>query len=236
MDELLQQAREALRRKDGKQALELANQVLDADEASAEAWLIAMKSFQLIYPIDQYDAQNELTCGRYAIRSAGKSEKYRVRKQVYLFYLTKIREVLERDAQVLADGKYILSFYQRTVYFDASGAAVRTMQQDAPVVEAVLRSFQYCTALFDAIPDSAIRRSALLNSRAEEVAVQWRRTYSYLEIRYEMYHSTLSKEMVENGLRQYARFLRAVKNREELAAAPVPFNLYRLDQNAYWDK
>lgn len=231
--ELLRQAEQALRDKEGKRALELADRILEEDDAYAAAWLVAMKSFQLIYPVDQYNPENELSCGRFAIRSALKSEKYRVRKDVYLFYLTKIQEVLERAAAVLADGRQVLSFYQKAVYFDAAGAAARTMEQDAPVVRAVLNSFAYCIALFEAIPDSAIRRSALLNRRAEEIAVQWRRTYSYLEIRYEMYHTTLSREMVEKGLQQYARFLRAVKNREELLRAPVPFNLYRLDQTAY---
>jgi hypothetical protein len=48
-----------------------------------------------------------------------------------------------------------------------------------------------------------------------------------------MYHTTLSRSAVEDGLRQYARFLRNVKGRETLLAAPVPFNIYRLDQTAF---
>lgn len=233
MEELLDEALEALGRKDGPRAMQLAQQVLDEDENNTTAWLIAMKCFQLLYPIDQYKAENELTCARYAIRSAAKEDKYRVRKQVYQFLLTKILEVLQRDEAVLADGKAVVSFYQRTVYFDAAGATARAMEQDKPVVDAVRRTFAYCRELFDFIPNSALVKNAALNRQAAEIARQWRRTYSYLEIRYELYHTTLSRQEVEEGLRQYARFLRPVKNRDELLRAPVPFNLYRLDQAAY---
>ena len=55
------------------------------------------------------------------------------------------------------------------------------------------------------------------------------RTCSYLEIRFEMYHMTLSRDMVEEFLGQYARFLRAVKGREEWIRVPLPFNIYRMD-------
>lgn len=233
METLLDQAARALEQKDGGSALRLAQQVLEQDENNTRAWLIAMKCFQLLYPIDQYDAENELTCARYAIRSASKAEKYSVRKQVYQFLLTKILEVLKRDEEVLADGRAAVSFYQRTVYFDAAHAAARTMENDKPVVDAVLRTFDYCRALFDFIPNSALVKSAALNRQAAAVAQQWRRTYSYLEIRYELYHTTLSRRAVEEGLRQYARFLRPVKNRDELLRMPVPFNLYRFDQTAY---
>lgn len=72
--ELLRQAEQALRDKEGKRALELADRILEEDDAYAAAWLVAMKSFQLIYPVDQYNPENELSCGRFAIRSALKSE------------------------------------------------------------------------------------------------------------------------------------------------------------------
>jgi hypothetical protein len=196
--------------------MELADQILAQDETCSEAWLIAMKCFQLLYPIEQYNAENELTCARYAIRFAPKERKYAVRKQVYSFLLTKVHEVLARDAEVLGDGRSILSFYQRTVYFDATHAGARTMEE-----------------LFEAIPGSAIAKNAQLNAAAAEVAHQWQRTYSYLEMRYEMYHTTLSRSAVEDGLRQYARFLRNVKGRETLLATPVPFNIYRLDQTTF---
>jgi hypothetical protein len=233
MDALLHEAAAALQKKDGRRAMELADQILAQDETCSEAWLIAMKCFQLLYPIDQYNAENELTCARYAIRFAPKERKYAVRKQVYSFLLTKVHEVLARDAEVLGDGRSILSFYQRTVYFDATHAGARTMEEDRPVREAVERSFDYCKALFEAIPGSAIAKNAQLNAAAAEVAHQWQRTYSYLEMRYEMYHTTLSRSAVEDGLRQYARFLRNVKGRETLLATPVPFNIYRLDQTAF---
>lgn len=233
MEELLRQAEEALNKKDGKKAMELADQVLDQEETCSTAWLIAMKSFQLILPIEAYQAENELECARYAIRFAKKEEKYATRMQIYVFFLHKILAVLERDAQVLADGRNVVGYYQRIVYFDASNAAAKTMQEDKPVVDAVWKTFSYCRELFAFIPDSAIKKSARLNRLAADVAKQWQRTYSYLEVRYELYHSCLSQETVEYGLKQYARFLRAVRDRDEILKIPVPFNIYQLDPLAY---
>lgn len=233
MEELLQQAQEALRRKEGKTAMELADQILDQDETCVTAWLIAMKSFQLILPIQAYQAENELECARYAIRFAGKEAKYAVRMEVYTFFMNKILTVLQRDEEVLADGRAIVSFYQRVSYFDATHAAQKTLEEDRPVTEAVRGTFDYCSQLFDFIPDSAIRKSAKLNKLAAEVARQWQRTYSRLEMRYELCHTRMTAEAVEYGLRRYGRYLRAVKGREELIRVPVSFNLDRLDQSAF---
>lgn len=226
---LLEQAEAALRAGEGKRSMELADQILNQDETCVTAWLIAMKSFQLLLPIEAYEASNEIDCARYAIRFAGPGEKYRVRKQVYRFFLDKILAVLKQDEKVLADGRSVISFYQRTVYFDAKRAPERTRREDQPVVDAVLKSFAYCRELFEFIPDGAFKRNASWNRLAAEVARQWQRTCSYLEIRFEMYHMTLSREMVEEFLKQYVRFLRAVREREELIRVPLPFNIYRID-------
>ena len=40
--------------------MDLADRILDQDETCVTAWLIAMKSFQLILPIQAYKAENEL--------------------------------------------------------------------------------------------------------------------------------------------------------------------------------
>jgi hypothetical protein len=234
MEALLNEAAQALQKKDGQRAMQLVDQILAQDETNCEAWFIAMKTFQLLYPIEQYNATNELTCARYAIRFAPKENKYRMRKQVYQFLMNKICEVLKRDTEVLSDGRSILSYYQRIVYFDATHAPERTAAEDRPVVDAVLGSFPYCKELFDFIPGSFLEKNQQLNALAAEVAHQWQHTYSCLEMRYELYHSTLPREMVEEGLTQYARFLRNVKNREEIIAQPVSFNMVqRLDQVSF---
>lgn len=233
MEELLRQAEEALRQKDGKMAMELADRILDQDETCVTAWLVAMKSFQLVLPIQAYKAENELECARYAIRFAKKEEKYGIRMQIYTFFMNKILAVLKRDEEVLADGRSIVSFYQRVFYFDATNATRRTLEEDRPVTEAVRGTFTYCSELFDFIPDSAIKRSARLNKLAAEVADQWQRTYSRLEMRYELCHTRMTTEGIEYGLRQYARYLQAVKTREELIKVPVTFNIDRLDQSAF---
>lgn len=230
MEELLCQAEAALERKDGQAALELVNQILDQEEGCAAAWLIAMKSFQLILPIEKYQAENELHCARAAIYYAPREEKYRVRKQVYLFLMTKILDVLKRDVQVLGDGRDLISYYQRTVYFDAEGAARKTADKDRPVREAVMATFPYCKELFEFIPDSFLKKNMECNRKAAEVAAQWARTMNFLEMRFELCHGTMSEAYVKEGLRQYARYLRAVKNKEEILAQGVAFNIYRLDQ------
>ncbi len=232
---MLKQAEEALRGGDGRQSMELADRILDQDETCVTAWLIAMKSFQLLLPIEAYKASNEIDCARFAVRFAGPGEKYRVRKQIYRFFLDKILAVLKRDEKVLADGRSVIHFYQKTVYFDAQGAPERTRREDQPVVDAVLKSFAYYRELFEYITDGALKRNASLNRLAAETARQWQRTCSYLEIRFEMYHMSLSREMVEEFLRQYARFLRAVKGREEWIRVLLPFNIYRMDQASFLD-
>lgn len=233
LERLILAAEEALRTGDGKRSMELANQALDEDETCVRAWLIAMKSFQLLLPVEAYEASNEIRCAGYAARFAPPREKYRVRKQIYEFFLHKILEVLKRDREVLADGRQVVSLYQRTVYFDAAHASEKTAREDRPVTDAVLKSFAYCRELFDFIPDSAIKRSAALNGLAAEAAAGWERTCGYLEARFEMYRRTMSREMTEDCLRQYARFLRAVKNREERIRRPAAFNIYRLEQASY---
>jgi hypothetical protein len=233
MEELLHQAEQALEKKDGQQALTLVNQILEEDEKNVAAWLIAMKSFQLILPIEKYQSENELECARAAIASAKKEEKYRVRKQVYLFLMTKILDVLKRDVEVLGDGRDLISFYQRTVYFDAAGAAQKTADKDQELREAVMATFAYCKELFEYIPDSFLKKNVACNRKAAEVATQWVRTYNFLEMRFEFYHRTMSKEYVIEGLQQYARYLRAVRGKEEILAREVPFNIYHLNQLPY---
>lgn len=224
MEELLRRATAALHAQDGKTALSLANTILDQDETCWEAWLVAMQSFQLFLPIEQYQAENELQCAKYAIRFAPKEKKHAVRMQVYEFLMTKVTEVLRRDAEVLADGRELIGFYQRTVYFDASGAAEKTAQYDQPVYHAVVNSFDYCTALFDGIPGSAVRRSAKLNRLAADTACQWQKTYSCLAMRIGLYHREMPPEMIRHGLSVYARFLRDVRDAESIIARPVAFN------------
>lgn len=233
MEEWLRQAEEALEKKDGQTALELVNRILDQEEGCVKAWLIAMKSFQLILPIEKYQAENELRCARAAIYYAPKPEKYRVRKQVYLFLMTKILDVLKRDVEVLGDGRDLIGYYQRTVYFDASGAAQKTADRDQPVREAVMATFPYCKELFAFIPDSFLKKNRECSRQAAQVAAQWVRTMNFLEMRFELYRRTMTEDYVKEGLRQYARYLRAVKNKEELLAQEVAFNIYHLDQMTF---
>ena len=221
---MLLQAKEALRNGDGQTALSLADRILDEDETNWEAWYVAMQCFQLIYPIDAYDAANELECARCAIRYAPREQKYRVRKLVHTFLLDKVLAVLERDGQVLSDGRELLGFYQRTAYFDATGAPAKTREKDEPVLAAVRRSFDYCLALFETIPDSALRRSAALNAKAAAVADQWQRTVSLLALRMGLYRHELTREQVQQALQVYGRYLRAVKNKEAIMAKTVAFN------------
>lgn len=164
MNELVEKARAALYRQDGRQALEWADKALEQDEGCSEAWLIAMQSFQLFLPIDSYDPQNEVRCARYAIRFAPANEKSRVRRQVYTFLLNKVLEVLERDAQILSDGRELVSFYQRISYFNASGAPDKAREHDAPLMQAAEKSFAFCSTLFTAVPPSAIKRSRTLEN------------------------------------------------------------------------
>lgn len=230
---MLRQAEEALRRGDGHTALQLADQALEQDEGCWEAWYIAMQCFQLIYPIDNYDASNELECARCAIRCAPKERKYRVRKQVYQFLLDKIIDVLKRDAEVLADGRELLGSFQRAAYFDATGAPGKIRQEDAPVIEAVQRSFAYCMALFEAIPDGALRRSAALNAKAAAAADQWQKTVSFLALRMGLYRCQMSREQIREALKTYGRYLRAVKGREAIMAKTVAFNTIQEPQLPY---
>lgn len=233
MNELVEKAREALYRQDGRQALEWADKALEQDERCYEAWLIAMQSFQLFLPIDSYDSSNEISCARYAIRFAPAQKKAQVRKQVYAFLLNKVLEVLERDAQVLSDGRELVSFYQRTSYFDASGAPDKARTHDAPLMQAAERSFGYCSALFDAVPPSAIRRSRVLETLAERIADQWQRTYSFYAMRMGLVRCQMTQEGVQAGLRQYAQYLRPVRHAEEILRKTVPFNTVGEDQLAY---
>ena len=221
MDDRLIRAQTALYEKDGKTALQLTDEILESDEHNSQAWFLAMQCFQFLYPIDGYDAENELTCARYAIRFAAPKEKYRMKKQVYLFFLEKILTVLQRDADVLADGKELLGFYQRTVYFDAAGAAEKTRAHDESVMSAVQKSFAYCEALFDFIPDSAIRASRELSNKATEVAQAWKRTYGFVAMRVGLYHLELTQEQISGAKDRYARYLRAVKNGEEILKETV---------------
>ncbi len=236
MENLLNRARGALAVKDGKQALALATQVLDTEESCPEAWLIAMKSFQLILPIDQYDPQNELTCGEGAIEESTERERPAVSRKVYRYYLTKIQEVLKRDADVLADGRSLLTYYQAKAYTSPSTAAALTRKKDEPLIRAVLRSFEYCKALFDAVPLDILRQNRVLNEQTRGVAVQWRMTYGYLEMRYEMVGQHLPRKTVEDGIRQYARFLRPLADGRDMIEKPLPFNtIHKLDQTSFWE-
>ena len=221
MNDLILQAEEALYRKDGQTALQITDRLLEQDEGNSKAWFIAMQCFQFIYPIDQYNAENELSCARFAIRSASKEQKYQMKKQVYSFLLEKILAVLKRDAEVLADCRDVLGFYQRTVYFDASGAAEKTRAYDEPVQNAVEKSFSYCEQLFDFIPDSAIRGSRKLNQIAEEIACQWKTTCNYLVMRLGLFHFQLTPEQMNATQMTYTRYLRAVKNKEEMLQKPL---------------
>ena len=230
MEDLLLKAGQALETGDGQRALALVNQILETDEACVEAWLIAMKSFQLILPVDAYKSENELGCAEAAIHYAPKNSKYRVRKQVYLFLMTKILDVLRQDEKVLKEARDLLDWYQREQYFDAAGAPKKLIEKDKPVRDAVYASFEYCRELFEFIPGSFLRRNRECNRRAAEVAAQWARTWGYLEMRYELYGRHLTEDYVADGLRQYARFLRDVRDKEEILAKEVTFNICHLDQ------
>ena len=233
MNELLRQADEALHAQDGRKALELTDAILAEDERCWQAWLIALRSFQLILPIDACDAQNELTCARWAVRFAPKEEKRRVKKQVWTFLYGRILDVLKRDAEVLADARELVGFYQRTVYYDATGAARKTLEHDQPVREAVLRTFDYCDALFDAVPDSEVRRGAMLNRQAAEIAEAWAHTYSCYAMRLGLCHCEMTREGIQEGLKRYARYLRCVRGREDIIRKTVAFNTLQEDQ-AVW--
>ena len=230
---MLLEARKALQNGDGQTALSLADRMLEENEANWEAWYIAMQCFQLIYPIDAYDAANELECARCAIRYAPHEQKYQVRKLVYTFLLDKVAAVLERDGQVLSDARELLGFYQRTSYFDATGAPAKTREKDEPVLAAIHRSFAYCQALFEMIPDSAIRRSAALNQKAAAVADQWQKTIGYLALRMGLYRYELTREQVQKALQMYGRYLRTVKNKEKIMEKPVAFNTLQESQLDY---
>ena len=173
------------------------------------------------------------TCAEYAIRFTRKENKYQMRKNVYSFLMTKILEVLRKDAAVLSDERTLIGFYQRTVYFDASGAAEKTRLQDEPVMNAVTKSFAYCEALFNFIPDSFLRRNKALNEKAAEIARQWQTTYSYVAMRVGLYHLELTREQIHYGLSRYARYLRAVKNREALMQEIAPYNTIHADQSLF---
>lgn len=233
MNELLAKAKEALLRQDGQAALAWADKALEQDETCHEAWLIAMQSFQLFLPIDAYVPENEQNCARYAIRFAPKEQKSSVRRQVYTFLLCKVLEVLRRDAEVLSDGRELVGYYQRTVYFDASGAAEKARQHDQPVMQAVQKSFSYCEALFAAVPPSAIRRCRALNDMAAEIADQWQKTYSFYAMRMGMVRCQMTREGIQDGLKKYAFYLRAVRGAEEIMRKTVPFNTISEDQLAY---
>lgn len=230
---MLRQAEEALKKGDGQTALQLVDQVLEADECNWEAWYIAMQCFQMIYPADVCEASGELESARYAIRFAPKEKKYRVRKQVYLFLMERIIAVLKRSSEVLSDGRELLSEYQRLAYFDASGAPKKTREMDTPVLSAVQHSFVYCQALFEAIPDSAIRRNSALNDKAAEVAQHWQQAVNYLALRMGLYRYQLTRENVQDALRIYGRYLRAVKNKEQIMQKTVAFNTLQVPQMPY---
>ena len=227
---LLKQAREALEAHEGQRALELVNQILEEDETCVDAWLIAMKSFQLILPVDAYKSENELGCAEAAIHYAPKNRKYRVRKEVYLFLMTKILDVLRQDEKVLREARSLLDWYQRVRYFDEEGAPKKLIEHDKPVRDAVKASYVYCREVFGFIPDSFLKKNMECNRKAAEVAAQWARTWGYMEMRYELYGRHLTEDYVKEGLAQYARFLRAVKNKEEILAKEVTFNIYHIDQ------
>ena len=230
MNEIVEKAREALHRQDDRHALEWADKALEQDERCFEAWLIAMQSFQLFLPIDSYDPQNEVSCARYAIRFAPAEKKAQVKKQVYTFLLNKVREVLERDAQVLSDGRELVSYYQRISYFDASGAPDKAREHDAPLMQSAERSFTYCKALFEAVPPSTIRRSCALSELAEQIALQWQKTYSFYAMRMGLVRCEMTHEGIRAGLRQYAQYLRPVRHAEEIMRKTVPFNTAGEDQ------
>lgn len=233
MNELVEKAKAALYRQDGRQALEWADKALEQDEGCSEAWLIAMQSFQLFLPIDSYDPQNEVRCARYAIRFAPADEKSRVRRQVYTFLLNKVLEVLERDAQILSDGRELVSFYQRISYFDASGAPDKAREHDAPLMQAAEKSFAFCSTLFTAVSPSAIKRSRALEKLAEQIAQQWQKTYSFFSMRMGLVRCEMTRESIQAGLKQYAQYLRPVRHAEEILRKTVPFNTVGEDQLAY---
>ena len=126
--EKLEIARGALLKEEGDKALRLLQEILEEDETFDEAWFLAMQCFQFLYPLEQLKAEDELTCARYAIRYAPKEKKHQRQLAVYRFLLTKMIKVLERDAVLLADGKELLSFYQKEAYFDAAGAPKKTFE------------------------------------------------------------------------------------------------------------
>ncbi|MBQ1493102.1 MAG: hypothetical protein IIZ39_14185, partial [Blautia sp.] len=155
--EKLEMARAALHHKEGEKALTLLNEILEEDESCSDAWFLAMQCFQLLYPLEELKAEDELACARYAIRYAPKEKKRQRQLSVYQFLLDKVKGVLKRDALLLADGKELLSFYQRETYFDAAGAPRKTFEKDKPLLEAVMHTLDYCEELFAFIPGSQIK-------------------------------------------------------------------------------
>ncbi len=232
-EETQEKIRSAIEHKKGQEAYDLANAVLDEDEDDAWAWFYLMKTFELLLPVEQYQASNELTCGENAIECAGADEQEAMAAKVYAFYLEKARNVLELDEKKLSDAREIANFYQRRVYFDERKAASETYEEDRPLIDAVRRSFHYAFALFDGVDRGMIRMNRVLEQLATKLAHQWRRTYSYVEIRYEFYGGRLSDEDIKKGLKGYAHLLRDVADAESILEKPAPFNLFQWDQVSY---
>ncbi|MCD8021901.1 MAG: hypothetical protein LUF30_02600 [Lachnospiraceae bacterium] len=225
-----------LKNKKGKEAYAIANAVLEADEEDSQAWYYLMQTFELVLPIDRYQSSNELTCGENAIDCASSDEKAGMAAQVYAFYLRKAQNVLEYEEKKLADAREIASYFQRKVYFDEVGAVKMTFEKDKPLIQAVQRSFSYVFDLFDGVAREAVRSNPDLNALCGLLARQWRRTYSYLEIRYEFYRKQLTEDEIRYGLERYAHLLRDVTDADSIIEKTVPFNLHQWDQKEYLER
>lgn len=232
-EDKVKEIRTALTEKRGQEVYDMANAALDEDEEDSQAWYFLMRSFELLLPVEGYQASNELTCGKYAMEYAAAEVRDAMEARVCSFYLEKALNVLEFEEKKLADAKEIAGFYQRKVYFDARNAGAITFEKDKPLIDAVRASFEYVFALFEGVPEQVVRENRVINSLCRKLARQWQRTYSYLEIRYEFYGKRLSDEDIRYGLERYAELLKDVAGAEEIAAKPVPFNLFQWDQMEY---
>lgn len=228
-------AKEALELKDGNTSLKLSDEILAEDESCYEAWIIALKSFELILSIEQYKAQDDLQCAKYAVSFAPKECKNQVRKEVYLYLLNKINSVINKLADILANGTSIMGFYQKTAYFNAASAAKLTMEEDSQLIQSVKNAFSYCMDVFEGIPVSVFR-TRVFKEKCLLIANSHRKAMNYLLMRYQLYSRPFTLDEQQKALKDYAGYLKFVPTGKEILLSSIPYNISNLDPLVYWEE
>ena len=100
VENLLKMATSAIEAKNGAEALDYANRVLEINPEQSAAWFIKMKSLEDSSTIAAPKVDEVISCGKNAIKYAKDSERSTVSKQVYLYYLERASALL-----VIALGK-----------------------------------------------------------------------------------------------------------------------------------